>query len=517
MLETRYVFLTIIFLGLFGMAARNMLDPDVWWHLKAGEYIAAHRAVPHTDPFSYTRAGQRWVAHEWLTELSMYGLYRVAGWRGLSIVFALILVASFLLLYLRCPHNRYISGAVTVWGAWATTPVWGVRPQIISLFLASLWMLILEGSERKRRLLWWTLPLTLGWVNLHAGFALGVSLTALFLAGELLERMLSSGPRVAINGRLEALALTLVLCLSLVPLNPNGARMYAYPIQTLRSKAMQSYISEWSSPNFHHADYWPFMLLMLAAVARLAWSGKSIRPRDLLLLLVSAFAALSSIRMIPLFVLVAVPLVAETAKAWLPDRSSSKPRRRLVFNTIILAGMVGFVAVHIALVFRQQDHAEAEHFPAGAATFLIAHAPEQPIFNHYDWGGYLIWKLYPQTRVFIDGRADLYGDVIFQEFMQTYLLTKDWRKTLDRWQIATVIVPPDSALASGLRTQPGWSIEYEDQGAVIFTVKADPRARLLPPRSETIDARPSWISRRDGTQVTCSYARKYPFPTSCRL
>jgi hypothetical protein len=57
LLETRNVFLTIVILGLFGMAVRNVLDPDVWWHLKTGEYIAAHRAVPHADPFSYTRAG----------------------------------------------------------------------------------------------------------------------------------------------------------------------------------------------------------------------------------------------------------------------------------------------------------------------------------------------------------------------------------------------------------------------------------------------------------------------------
>ncbi len=516
-------------LGLFGMAVRNVVDPDVWWHLKTGEYIVAHKAVPHADPFSYTRAAQPWVAHEWLTDLFMYALYRVAGWGGLSIVFAVILSASFFLLYLRCPRNSYLSGAMAVWGAWATAPVWGVRPQVLSLLLASLWLLILENSERNRRLLWWTLPLTLLWVNLHAGFALGAALLALFLVGEVLERFsspqpVSSNPASANNARLRALAFAFLVNLLLVPLNPNGVRMYAYPIQTLRSKAMQTYISEWSSPNFHRADYWPFLLLLLAVVARLAWSRSSVRPRDMLLLVVSTFAALSSIRMIPLFVLIAVPLIARAAGSWVQDRPASRAappraRPRLAFNAVILVALAGFVAAHISLVFHQQAHEEAEHFPVGAAAFLAAHPPDRPIFNHYDWGGYLIWKLYPRTRVFIDGRADLYGEAVFQEFMQTYLLTKDWQQTLNRWQIGTVIVPPESALATGLRNYPGWSVRYEDRQAVVFS---------LIPQFGTLCTSPVWPE--DGpagappiwegggyTQVTCGYARNYTLRAFGRL
>jgi hypothetical protein len=474
LLETHTVFLTIVFLGLFGMAVRNMLDPDVWWHLKSGEYMVVHKAVPRTDPFSYTRAGQPWVAHEWLSEVLMYGLYRAAGWKGLSVTFALILSVAFFILYLRCPCSPYLSGAITVFGAWATTPVWGVRPQIISLLLTSVWLLILEKSERNHRLLWWTLPIMAFWVNLHAGFALGMALLALFLAGESLEQFLSVRPGPPANKvRLRTLALAFTLNLLLIPLNPNGVRMYSYPIQTLRSKAMQSYISEWASPNFHRADYWAFLLLLLTVVATFAWTHSGVRMRDLLVLLVSMFAALSSIRMIPLCVLVAVPMIANAAKSWLQARPSSTARHRVIFNATILVAMAVFVAVHITVVFRHQTQAEAEHFPVGAVAFLASHPPTHPIFNHYDWGGDLIWKLYPRTRVFIDGRADLYGDAMFQEFMQTYLLGKGWERTLTRWQIGTVIVPPDSALASGLRNFPGWSIRYEDPRAVVFSAETD--------------------------------------------
>src|SRR5262249_55771365 len=266
-----------------------------------------NKTIPRTDLFSYTRASQPWIAHEWLSELFIYGLYLASGWGGLIACFSALVAFAFFLVYLRCEADPYVSGILVLWGARATAPLWGVRPQIISLFLTSLWILILERSERNRKLLWWTLPLTLLWVNLHAGFALGLGLLLLFLLGEALEKILSHQP--IDKSRTGALALTLLLDLLIVPLNPNGAKMYTYPINTLRSKAMQNYIAEWASPNFHRGEYWPFLFMLLAMVAALAWAQPRIRTRDLLLLGVAIFAALSSIRMIPFFVLVAVPLI----------------------------------------------------------------------------------------------------------------------------------------------------------------------------------------------------------------
>src|SRR5437899_1555532 len=155
--HTRHVFLAVLFLGLLAMAARNVLDPDVWWHLKTGEWIVQNKAVPHADPFSYTRAAQPWVAHEWLSELLIYGAYRVAGMGALIVVFAATLCAAFLVLYRRCGGNPLVSGVLTLWAALATAPLWGVRPQILSLLLTSIWLLILERSQDKRQFLWWTL------------------------------------------------------------------------------------------------------------------------------------------------------------------------------------------------------------------------------------------------------------------------------------------------------------------------------------------------------------------------
>jgi len=486
-LSPRRVFLATLFLGLFAMAARNVTDPDVWWHLKTGQYIAEHKSVPHTDPFSYTRAGEPWVTHEWLSELLLYQLQRVTGWGGLILIFAAVLTAAFFLLYLRCGPATYIAGVATLCAAWATAPVWGVRPQVLSLLLTSLWLLILERSERNPKLLWWTLPLTLLWVNLHAGFALGLALSALFLAGEWIERALGQSQQSAL--RLRTAALILLLNLLIVPLNPNGLRMFSYPIETLRSAAMQRYIAEWASPNFHHAEYWPFLLVVLSTFAALSWSRLEVRLRDLLLLLVSLYAALCSIRMIPLFILIAVPLISTRLGNW--PRNNPEPRRpraapRTLLNGGIVLAMAAFAGVHVALVIQRQPQVEMQSFPARAVAFLQIHPPSGRIFNHYDWGGYLIWRLYPSTPVFIDGRADLYGEQLFDQFADTYQLKGAWQRPLQLWSIDTVLVPTDSGLATGLRSSPGWMVSYEDPQAVVLTALPDAIRRRLAPANPNI-------------------------------
>jgi hypothetical protein len=467
-LTTKNTFLAVLFLGLFTMTARSVTDPDVWWHLKAGEYIAQHKSVPHADPFSYTRAGQPWVAHEWLTELGIYELQRVAGFGGLILIFAAILAAAFFLLYLRCGPAPYVAGVATLCAAWATAPIWGVRPQVLSLLLTSLWLLILERSERNPNLLWWTLPLTLLWVNLHAGFALGLALSALFLVGDLIEKRLSAAPTH--NSHTPTAAVVLLLDLLLVPLNPNGLRMFSYPIETLRSAAMQNYIAEWASPNFHHPQYWPYLVIILATFVAFSTTRNPPRPRDLILLLVGLYASLASIRMIPLFVLIAVPLIAKRLGNWpRSPRTSRHSPSRTALNAVILLPMAVFAAVRIAHVIHRQPEAEASLFPTGAVAFLQHHPPAGAIFNHYDWGGYLIWKLYPSTPVFIDGRADLYGQPLLHDFADAYQFKDSWQQILEHWHIQTVVVPPDSALAIGLQSAPGWAIAYHDSQAIILT------------------------------------------------
>ena len=147
----------------------------------------------------------------------------------------------------------------------------------------------------------------------------------------------SSFPRT--NAYLPKATLILLLDLALVPLNPNGLRMFSYPLETLRSTTMQNYIVKWASPNFHRPEYWPFLLLTLATFATLCWSRTSVRPRDLILLVVALYASLISIRMIPLFVLIATPLIAKRLGNWPRSRPRPRSNFRASLNAAIILAM----------------------------------------------------------------------------------------------------------------------------------------------------------------------------------
>jgi hypothetical protein len=487
LIQTRRVFVTILAFGLFTMAARAVTDPDVWWHLRTGQLIIQTHAVFHTDPYSFTRFGQPWVDHEWLSQVLIFSLYRLAGWGGLIAGFGAVIAAAFLVAFLRCPGRPYVAAVITLWGAFAAAPSWGPRPQMLTLLLASLLLLILERSGQRPCLLWWTPPLMLLWVNLHAGYALGIGLMALFLAGEALDAALGFTARSAKDGppasaRFRALAAAIVASIAIVPLNPYGVRMYAYPLETLRSRAMQSYIGEWLSPDFHQHQYLPTLALILATVALPALSPRRLRPREILLLLVATFAALRSVRHIAIYVLIAIPILSAMVFEWFEEcsvqkRLDGKPAAmtpaKAFFNTFLLAGFLVFMVVRVGYVSNRQAEAEAKKLPVAAVAFIARQHPPAPMLNHYNWGGYFIWRLYPQYQVYIDGRADLYGDAFMDDLATTYYLRGDkWLSPFEKWGIRTVVLPPDAPLITALASLPGWTTIYADGQAVVLSKKA---------------------------------------------
>src|SRR5277367_6387783 len=284
----RALFAAILFFGLLAMTARSATDPDLWWHLRTGQLIVETHHVPHTDPFSFTRGGNRWISHEWLSEILLYELWDHAGPGALIIFSSVILTGGFLLLYLRCPGKPQWAAVLTVLGAAASASSWGARPQIFTFTLASLLLWLLVRSEQRPRLLLWIPPLFLLWLNLHAGFALGPALLLLYAIGLMFESAAGTTPwsesRPII---LRVLAITLA-CFALVPLNPSGAQLYSYPLDTLRSTGMRTLIVEWFSPNFHQWIYLPFFLVILILLAALAYSRSRVNGRTLLPLLFTA-------------------------------------------------------------------------------------------------------------------------------------------------------------------------------------------------------------------------------------
>src|SRR5262245_37644689 len=301
-LTIRRVVPIALFAMVFVLAVRQSasIDPDLWWHLKAGQQIIDTRSIPHTDDFSFTKQGSEWVAHEWLSEVIMQAIYRVTGLAGLVTVFSLIIVIAFWLIYRRSEGRPYAASIAIVIAAAASSPLFGVRPQMLTLLLASIYIVLLEQFDRRR--LWWLVPLMLLWVNLHAGFALGLALIGLYITRAVLDGEWSY---------VKPLLLVLVICTAVVPLNPNGFRMFAYPYETLVSESMAAFIQEWASPDFHKGMYLPLAFLLLSTFAAMALSPIRARPGEIFLVLITALGALRSVRHIPIFSLFAAPVFAK--------------------------------------------------------------------------------------------------------------------------------------------------------------------------------------------------------------
>ncbi len=479
-LSVRLVFVAVLFITLFTISTREVVDPDFWWHLRTGQYIAETHSIPRTDPFSYISQGKEWVTHEWLSELLLYGIYRVGGLGLLSVVFGLIITAAFWLVYLRSAAKPYIAGFVTLLGAIATAPTWGVRPQMLSLLLAALFLYLLnQYFEKEKTKFVVVLPaLMILWVNLHAGYALGLGIIGIYLLGKGAEKLVAERKNGVVSSsqsswkQLGILAVILGACTAAVLINPNGARMFTYPFETLNSTAMQTYIQEWFSPNFHAPEWQPLAWLILSVIAAGLFSKRSASLTEIALMIIFEYAALRSMRNVYLFAIVAVPVLTDqlSAEIKLNLETSATNKMMGTINALLVGCILLVAGVRVISVLQNQQMAEEQSFPVEATNWIIRNKPAGNVFNAYNWGGYLIWRLYPQYLVYIDGRADVHGDAEMSHFSDVYNGI-GWQKDFATHDIRIALVEPNSPIASALQNTPNWQIVYLDKQSELLIRK----------------------------------------------
>jgi hypothetical protein len=201
---------------------------------------------------------------------------------------------------------------------------------------------------------------------------------------------------------------------------------------------------------------------------------QGISASKILLTLVFVYAALRSMRYVPLFAIVTIPILSEQIGSFFEIQPEvKKPSRQ--FNwliPILTVCSLAVISICFVHVVQQQPKSEAEDFPKAAVDWIAENHPEGNIFNSYYWGGYIIWRLYPQYQVYVDGRAfDVYGDKFLYDYMDIYRAQSNWEEALDKQAVRLVVVDPKSGLASALRQSSGWEIVYEDQLSVLFDKK----------------------------------------------
>jgi hypothetical protein len=495
-------------------------DGDTGWHIRTGDWMVANRLIPTHDVFSFSKPNGVWYAWEWLSDLVFAGLNHAGGLRAVVLLSLLLLCVTFTLLFrMALRHaNCVVAIAITVLAVASSSVHWLARPHLFTLLFLVLFSFVLEGVREGRTRIagipyFVLLPVaTVLWTNLHGGFIVGILMVGVYGAGELLTVAFSADPAMCRPAarRAEAWFGTALACLAASLVNPYGWRLHVHLFEYLRDPYASQHIAEFFSLSFHHPAAIFFEGLLLLSAVSVFWYGSQGRFTESLLLLVFAHAGLLAARNIPLFALVATPLVAAAVEDWLqrlPNLAVAGWLRNAGarFNEIAaqtsatdaiprwhVVSAAGFALV-AALVFAPAPpkHFRSEYdpksYPAGAIEVLRGD-PSARVFTHEVWGDYLIWRLYPTGKVFVDGRSDFYGDEFENKYIDVLNVKHDWQQILDGFGVNTILLPPSAPLSGVLKESARWRAVYEDGVAVIFrAVPHTARANRLPPATQTAE------------------------------
>jgi hypothetical protein len=451
---------------------RPVDDPDFFWHYRVGQWIVERHAIPRQDLFTHTVPDHPFVAHEWLSEVLIYLLAHHLGFGAVAVFFGLVTWAGFMLVLATMRDAGFIfRGAALALGVIAAAPILGPRSQMLTFGLSALVLFLLRRYREGRGAAYlYVLPaLFVLWVNLHAGFTFGLGLLVLYVLGECLTPARDRAPL----GPLLAVA---ALCVVVVSLNPNFIGIYGYALQTQASPAQQQLIQEWHSPDFHLAELRGFEAMILLLAGLLA-AGR-LRPRwtDLLLLVTGTGLALLSVRHIALFVVLATPLLAAAGQGgWEAMRGRLRPnpppRSALVggVNTAILGVVLVTCAALAVPTLRSGPDTRLVRrgYPAAAIDAIASKPPPGRMFNLYEWGGYIAYRM-PGQKVFIYGDAAVMGDDFLRAYQRIAFISPTYRQGLERYGVEWAIVRTSDPLSVILNQLPDWVSVHTDPVATVL-------------------------------------------------
>ncbi len=472
-LKIQHVVLATVFFLFVLVNGQPITDTDTWWHLKVGEYIWHSGSVPRTDIFSFSNGNHPWITHEWLAEVIYYGAFFVAGLQGMFLVNLLLLTLTFYVfyktVYLESGANQIISAVVVMVAVFFTFLFWVFRPHVFSHLLFVLVLYILRRFSKGQDYLWLLPLLSIFWVNVHGSFIMVPVLTALFLVGGLFN--LNFSRIVSVGWSLQQkkkLLLTMVLSVGATLINPNTYKILLYPFQTIKSDSILK-INEWLSPDFHKPYFMIFFAFMLVVFLIMGVSKQKHQLTDVLLLGFFAAMSMYAVRNIALFVFVSGPILGGYFAGFV-RKANVKPDRAplIVLNWLFLiAILVGTISCWPAKV-PLEKRADAKVLPVQAVGYLQKHHFSGKVFNDYNWGGYLLWTMYPQVKVMVDGRTDVFADKVFPDYLTIYTLKGDAPRLLKAYDPDFLLIRKDSPLDNYLKQSKEWRRVYRDTMAIIY-------------------------------------------------
>ena len=471
---------------------------DVWWHLKTGEYILTHHTVPVTDVFSYTAAGRTWITHEWLFEVLLFLVYRLGALPGVILLNAGIVLTAFAFTTLtlrRLKVASWLGAPLVILAAFLVTFRAFCRPHIVTECLLALYLFVLLAYKHdpafrvRRGRLWWLVPVQLVWANAHSGVVLGIGLLAAFIIAEALQSWLArkgtlDRSSVLTSAELRFLAGLALALLAVSFINPNLHRSLLYSLIITREPVLAGGIRELQTPflsSLRQTDFLHcFIVLLGLGVGSFVLNWRRLQLSHLVFFLASAFAASLALRNLPIFGLLSAPIVALNFQQVLGARIS---RRRALADSGALLLALGV----LVMVFTRGVQVGAERrkpgfgydermVPRKAADFVERSGIKDRVFSTMEYGGYFIWRWFPERKVFIDGRVDPFGADLFRLYGRVFWSSSVTDSVISAYDINCFVLPqPPSNTASTshyigrtLGQRPDWSLVYWDDVAMVY-------------------------------------------------
>ncbi len=467
-------------------------DSDTGWHIRTGEFILDTHRLPATDPYSFTRAGERWFAWEWASDTAMASAHRAAGMGGVAALFALAIAGATYLWVRLC----WQAGAEFVVVCASAIPMlstvnlhWLARPHVFGWLLLLLTLLLAGRRELAftRRGAVSVAVLSAVWANVHASFFMLPLALLVFAAGNLLERSLLDPRRPATSGPLSQLA-GVALLASL--LNPYGWNLHWHVARYLTDYELLDRVGEFQSFNFHVPGAWQILLLLGLTALGGAFALQQGRISHFLWIALLLALALRSARGLPLAALAALPFAAGAIGAALREGLGLRVgiRNRLFGITDYsqrlrhidrqLAGWI-WIPILLPLLFLAARGAvnagfPSDQFPVEASKAVAGIPLASRILAPDKYGGYLIYRFNGERKVYFDGRSDFYGAAFMKRYIQLVEVRPGWRGELDANRFTHALLPNTYSLIPALLDGGGWTVMHRDDVATLLRKEGTP-------------------------------------------
>ena len=486
--------LAVIILS-FGAFAVKQFDPDFWWGTLVGQMIL-NGHFPHTDPFTFTAVGHRFIVQLWGSEVLLDLLYKV-GMIPVILFFAIISLLGFLIALERVRRRGISPGILAVVGALGLAvglSTFGPRSQMFTFLGVALLLFVLDWHKRKGgRMIWLLVPFFCIWGNLHGGFNIGLGLFFLVILAEFIEKKFlfprqgnSAGRGLDKAGKRESRVriLVLVLLVSVIGLivNPNGPYVYLYAFGLLSNSVAQSNLDEWRSPSFHDPTFLPLLILIFLLIV-VAPKAKKATLADIFTAIAGVGLTLYAVRDLSILSVTYMPLAAFGIQGWKDELGRTKfkvPIRKFGRFFAFLVLVISLVASafitgeHLASPL---NNSKSSAYPVAVAEEICS-LPKENLFTPYGSSGWILYEMKdggikncPQDKVFIFGDVDTMGPIIFQAYLNITAGSSDSLALLKNYHAQLVWQQKGSPLITVLEGSPNWRLIWQNGTEVIFQNK----------------------------------------------